>query len=369
MDPQRFAQHVVQSSLRIGQDEHVLISTWQHTIPLAEALALECLRADALPLIQLTTDHLYRAVISEIGEYTLRKAPQHVLAAYNELSAIIHIHGPENPRIFELGAVGRSAALQEGAQSLLARAIERRIRRAELHVGYITPERARKYGVDYHDWLAAHDAALTVDPAHLAEEGRHLAERLSGAHTVHITHPGGTNLRLECTGRTAFLDDGVIDEEDVAAGNVWTRLPGGTVAIAPRETSVGGRAVFPAVPLWGKTIQDLDWDFKDGELIDFHAYEHGIIVTDFLADARESGSRRLGWIGIGLNPKARSLAPGLDEASVRGAVTIGLGDNRVLGGENMTGFSWACTLMGATVDVDGQRLVEAGKLMHAEAVM
>jgi len=368
MDPQRLAHHVVQSSLRIGRDEHVLINTWQHTLPLAEALALECLRADALPLIQLTTDHLYRAVISEISEYTLRKAPQHVLAAYNTLSAIIHIHGPENPRVFELGAVGRSAALQEGAQPLLARAIERRVRKAELHAGYITPERARKYGADYHDWLAAHDAALTVDPAHMAEAGRPLAERMSGARAVRITHPGGTNLTVNCTGRKAFVDDGIVDEEDVAAGNVWTELPGGTVNIAPRETSAGGRAVFPAVPLWGKIIQDVDWDFKSGELIDFHAYEHGIIVTDFLADAREHGSRRLGRIGIGLNPKARSLAPGLDDASVRGAVTIGLGDNRALGGENATGFNWACTLVGATVEVDGLIVVEAGKLAQAEAV-
>src|SRR3990172_650282 len=183
MDPQHLAQKVIQTSLRIGPDDQVLIYTWQHTIPFAEALALECLRADAVPLIQLTTDNLYRAAIAEIGEHTLRKTPAHLLASYGAASAVIDLAGPENPRIFELGAAGKGAAMQEAYQPLMTRMIERRVRGAYLHVGMVTPERAHKYSADYEAWREAHDAALSADLTHIAEEGRKVAERLTGAHT------------------------------------------------------------------------------------------------------------------------------------------------------------------------------------------
>ncbi|MCH7761344.1 hypothetical protein IIA15_08130, partial [candidate division TA06 bacterium] len=45
-----------------------------------------------------------------------------------------------------------------------------------------------------------------------------------------------------------------------------------------------------------------------------------------------------------------------------GAVSFGIGDNKDLGGENVTDFGWSATLLGATVKVDGKTLVEKGKL-------
>ena len=37
--------------------------------------------------------------------------------------------------------------------------------------------------------------------------------------------------------------------------------------------------------------------------------------------------------------------------------------NRCLGGQNATGFGYAAALMGATLEVDGKKLVADGKLM------
>jgi len=363
MDPQHLAQRVIQTSLRIGPDDQVLIYTWQHTIPFAEALALECLRADAVPLISLFTDHLYRAAIAEIGEHTLRKTPRPLLAAYDSVSAVVDLGGPENPRIFELGAAGKGAAFQESLQPLIAKAVARKVRGASLQVGYVTPERAHKYHADYEEWLDAHNAALSADLEQMAEEGRQVAERLSGARTVHITHPNGTNLTVECLARAAHVDDGVIDDEDIARGNVWTGLPSGTVQIAPRETSAHGMILFPSVPLWGKVVKELDWEFKQGELIESHAYENGMVFNDFIVGAKASTPLRIGRVGIGLNPKARSIVPGLADHLVRGAVIVGLGENRGLGGENATGFGFTSALLGATLEVDGKKLVAEGKLV------
>jgi leucyl aminopeptidase (aminopeptidase T) len=363
MDTQHLARQVVQTSLRIGPDDQVLISTWQHTLPLAEALALECLRADAVPVIELTTDNLYSAAVKEIGEHTLRKTSQYALAAYEALTALITLAGPENPRIFELGAASKGAAMQEAFQPLVARAVERKVRSAHLQAGHVTPQRAHKYGVDYEEWREAHDAALSADLTRMAEEGRRVAEKLSGARTIRLTHPNGTDLTVACEGRTARVDDGVVDDDDRASGNVWTSLPAGAVSVAPRETSAHGRIVFPAVPLWGKVIKELAFEFEAGKLIDVHAYEHGTVFLDFLGGATEASARRIGWLGLGLNPKARPVLPGLGDHIVRGAVTLGIGENRDLGGENAAGFGWGFALHGATVEVDGKKVVVEGRLM------
>lgn len=363
MDTQHLARQVVQTSLRIRPDDQVLINTWQHTIPMAEALALECLRADAIPLIQLITDNLYRSTIAEIGDHTLRKTPEHLLAAYGAVSAVIDLAGPENPRVFELGAAGKGAAMQEANQPLVARMIERRVRGAYLHVGMVTPERAHKYGADYEEWLDTHDAALSADLTLIAEEGRKVAERLTGVHTVHITHPNGTKVTVECTGRAARVDDGIVDDDDAALGNVLVELPSGIVSIAPVETSAHGSVMFPSIPLWGKIVKELDLEFKQGELIEAHAYENSTVFNDFIAGAKASAPLRIGRLGIGLNPKARQVMPGLGDHIVRGAVIVGFGENRDLGGQNATGFGYAAALLGATLEVDGKKLVAEGKLM------
>jgi hypothetical protein len=48
---------------------------------------------------------------------------------------------------------------------------------------------------------------------------------------------------------------------------------------------------------------------------------------------------------------------------VRGAVTVGLGENRDREGANATGFGYASALLGATLEVDGQKLVAEGRLI------
>ena len=54
---------------------------------------------------------------------------------------------------------------------------------------------------------------------------------------------------------------------------------------------------------------------------------------------------------------------------MRGAVTVGLGENRDLGGANATGFGYAAALLGATLEVDGKKRVAGGKLMISPAQM
>jgi len=53
------ARRVVHGSLRIHEDDMVLIETWQHTLGLASEIGLECYKTGAKPLVTLLTDELW----------------------------------------------------------------------------------------------------------------------------------------------------------------------------------------------------------------------------------------------------------------------------------------------------------------------
>jgi len=70
---------------------------------------------------------------------------------------------------------------------------------------------------------------------------------------------------------------------------------------------------------------------------------------------------RIGSLSLGINLGAR-FGFNIDPL-VSGAVSIGIGENRQLGGENSTDFSLMCTLSNATVELDGAPIVKNGRLV------
>ena len=54
-----FAESVVKKCLRVKKTDKVAINTWQHTLGLAEALAIECRREGAFTQTKLYTDEVF----------------------------------------------------------------------------------------------------------------------------------------------------------------------------------------------------------------------------------------------------------------------------------------------------------------------
>ena len=64
---------------------------------------------------------------------------------------------------------------------------------------------------------------------------------------------------------------------------------------------------------------------------------------------------------IGLNPM---LKPGfLHDSNVRGAVSVGIGDNRWYGGKNESSASFMATSTLATLKLDGKIIIDKGKMV------
>jgi leucyl aminopeptidase (aminopeptidase T) len=358
----RIAQNVVNRSLRIREDDVVLITASRGTLDLADEVAMECRKAGAETTTTYFSENVWYWSLQKLPLEWLRGASKVDLAHLDVVTATINVGGVVDPRPMARISAERWAANSEGADHWYRKFVQRKIRTATVSLAIVTPQRARSYGFAFAAWKRAVEGALRADYSRIAATGRKLGQLLGNSSAeVHVTSKSGTDLRFRLISRKCRVDDGILDEEDLVAGTFSTNLPAGSVVIAPDERSADGTVVFDqAIPQRGKLIRGLSWSFKNGQVEKFAATKNaGMIIPIW---EKSSGDKsRFGLFGIGINHAAKTGY--LDNVIVQGAVTLGIGDNREIGGGNMSTFGFQGTLGKSTVLLDGRTIVSEGKLI------
>lgn len=353
------AEKVVRDSLRVTGGDVVVINTWDWTSDLASALALECFRLGADVLMTLYTDDFYFEHLRILSEEDLRQTSRHCLELADYASVEIFVGAPEDHSRFKDIPTSKTAANAQGEKVHWEKSREKRIRTVALEFSTVHPLAAKTYRFDCSSWKKIVQSAVMVDYSDVSEFGARLASMLEKGQNISVKQGKDTDLRFEIAGRIPYVSDGTIDEADIERGQVFTSLPAGTVAVAPIETTASGRVRFDLpLPRSGKLIRGIEWKFEQGRLVSFNAKQNLNAVKGRWEMAK--GDRdRIGSLILGINPRAR-FGFNIDSL-VRGAVSIGIGENRQLGGENNTDFSLAGTLSKATVELDGIPIVKNGR--------
>jgi leucyl aminopeptidase (aminopeptidase T) len=358
---EELARIVVKDALHVDSSDVVVITTWDHTIDVANAMVVECFKQGADAMMSLWTDEYYYGLLRELSEESLGVCSK-ICEAFTEAeTATINMFGPRNPEGLKSILPSKVNSWGEGERkSHYPRNIERKIRNVSLPLGLLTSERARVYGFDIGNWKKAMNAALTMDLKKIAEKGQDLAAILGEAHTVRLTAPNGTDLVFELNKRPVHIDDGIIDKEDIERKSLDAQLPAGSVITTIAETSGNGKVIFDQpLQTMGMNVQDIEWEFKDGKIMSMNARKNLEPVSKQFDEA--SGDKdKISFIQIGLNPKAEYGY--LMNHIVEGAVQIGIGDNEYIGGKNTASFGVAATLSKATLDVDGKTIIKNGQL-------
>ena len=95
-------------------------------------------------------------------------------------------------------------------------------------------------------------------------------------------------------------------------------------------------------------------------MVKFSASENEDLIRSEWEEAK-GPKDLLGYLDIGLNPKARSGF--LQDAIVAGNVYVAVGANdEVPGGKNKTDFYLGASLTGATITIDGRPIIRKGAL-------
>jgi leucyl aminopeptidase (aminopeptidase T) len=229
-----------------------------------------------------------------------------------------------------------------------------------LLVAVPTEHRARRLGMSLEELEAKILPALAADPDELgATISRVLETARGGGDMLVRSGVGGRHeLRLKLGDRRWIADDGRIDEEDRAHGAVVSNLPAGSVYTTVLEGETEGELFLPeAGPAREALLR-----FEHGLVSEISA-EAGAEALNAMFDAHSGEPRRVGHIGIGLNPFLKEpLGWTLVDEHLAGYVFVSFGENRYMGGHNQSSLNVDFVLPKAYLKVDDRVLLEAGKI-------
>lgn len=357
----RVAHAVVNDCLRIRPDDVVTVNTWPHTFELSDAILEECYRIGADAVAILDTDRSYYSQLEILPEENLKVTSKHCLGLAEYATVNIFIGGPANPIRLRKIPPGKFAALYEGEKAHTDKIREKKIRSAFLVQGMVTPERARAYGFNFQRWKRMTDSATAVRYDDMSILGRRVASNLERAREVRVRSRIGTDLKLSILGRQTQINDGVIDDDDLKRGNLFTTLPTGSVTVSVVEDIASGKVTFDLpVPQVGKLVHGLQWVFENGRVVAFNA-EKNLDAVKPIFERAHGDKDKVASLTIGLNPRVRTGF--ITDSLAKGAVTIGIGSNLDVGGKNDSDYGLQATLSQATIELDGRTIVENGKIV------
>jgi leucyl aminopeptidase (aminopeptidase T) len=184
-------------------------------------------------------------------------------------------------------------------------------------------------------------ALLQTDYQALGDVERKFASALKTGE-VHITSPGGTDLRFRAGDRPANLQDGDASAARTAQGKVLVdheiELPAGVVRVAPMEDTVDGVVAFPPSQWDGRPVEGLKLRFAKGRIVEITAAS-GVDAVE--AELRNAGDPSAGQarsfreFALGFNPllAVPTRTPWIPYYGYgAGVVRLSLGDNSELGG-------------------------------------
>ncbi len=354
------AKNVIRRSLHVKPKENVIVECWTHGLPVAAEFVYQLRAAGAHPMLLLEDEETLWRSAATLPRSKLGKVGSHEWKALDEADAYVFVPGPADiAKVREVGWEKWNAATAYN-EDWYKRARRNRLRGARIGLGYVTPQRAASYGFDLDAWRAMVLEASSVDPREIVRAGRRIAAALSKKGRLEISAPNGTRFACDLKGRKAALDDGMVSKEDLDEGENMANIPAGEAYVVPDERSAEGTIVFDRpIAMLGRWIRGLSMAFDGGRLAKWSASENEDMVRPDWERAK-GDKDRLGYVDIGLNPRARTGF--LQDVIVAGNVYVAVGDNEEAGGRNKTGFFLGASLTGATVRVNGRAVVEGGHL-------
>src|SRR2546422_441717 len=354
------AKNVLKKSLHVKPGENVTVETWNHGIPIAREFVYQIRALGARSLVLFEDEEAFWRSASTLPRAKQGKVGMHEWAAMKEADAYVFITGPADitkMREFRDGWNGMTAYNSEWYD----RAEKYHLRGARVGLGYVTEQRARAYGFDLEAWRQMMLNASAVDPAVLRKNGQNIQRLLSRKGHVVVTAPNGTHFEFDLAGRKATLDDGVITKEKIDEGENMAAVPAGELAVLPDEKSGEGTIRFdrPVASL-GRLMTGVTVAFEGGRVAKWSARDNEDLMRGQW-DRAKGGKDLLAGFEIGLNPAARTGF--LQDFLVAGNVYLAIGDAEEFGGKSTTDFYLGNSLTGATVAIDGKRVVDGGKIV------
>lgn len=365
------ATQVIQKALRVQPGDVVMIAGGTYLMPTMEELAIKTVMAGGYSNILVSSDRVTRAVLKDVPDEYLGRPSTYFADWLRKTNVYVGLPSSPDPKAtFADVPEARMAKWNAGFQAVYDMLNGSSLRGA--YIDYPSKGAAEAVGMSYPAYARMQLSAIAADPETMSRSGQALESRLHKAKSVHITSPAGTDITITLAGRSGIVDAGTLPpgaEKEKVFSKRWLNLPGGGVGVAPREGSANGVIVTPKDQCKFRPIRDARYEVINGAVAKVSA-KTGQTCLDELLAAYGATFRQVGSIWIGLNPELKVVEEEGDyrPGNAAGLVTVGLGDNTLMGGSNkVPGASgFLLPIVGATVTVDDQTVVKHGKLAGPE---
>ena len=348
-----YAKLLVEDCLDVQPGWQVVVSGGALARPLLEALSALLARrgAYAIQRISLTGVRFNLQWVREAPDELLDTPAPIEVQPLHEADAWIGIEAPENTRELSLIGADRLARIQAGLRPHLERVFSYDLKWVGCQ--FPTAALAQDAGMsltDFEDFLYG---ACLLDWDAERERMSAYAARFDEAEEVRIVGPE-TDITLSLAGRRGEVDAG------------GANMPGGEFFYSPLEDSASGTIAFTEFPAVyaGREVTGIRLRFEEGRVVDASADTHEDFLVEILD--RDEGSRRLGELGIGCNPRiTRHMKNTLFDEKIDGTVHLALGNGLPeVGGENVSQVHWDIVKdlrEGGRLELDGKVVQESGK--------
>ena len=355
------ASQLVSTCLHVRSEDVVVIETAPHMIGLATRIGIACDKRDADTEVSLRTDDAFFSFLESKSVEQLSRPSKSALALANAMTINVSLVALENPERLRNIQPEKIAAVQRSRIPIEDVKLNRKVKTVYMALSELTSKRADTYGLSLASWRRAVEAASAEDYSELRTFGAKLRPLLKNGADVQIKAPGVTDLKFKLAGRWPSLNDGIIDEEDIQNGSYSMIIPAGDLAVAMSEDSAEGLFVSNVRQPWlGRWVEGVKWRFKNGRITEFNA-KNNLSALKFEYEASKGQKDRIGVLYLGLNTKAMFGQLFSLNRIASGAISIGIGNNKRLGGANESEFEFFATVSDGTLTVDGQTIISNGK--------
>ncbi len=327
----RVAKVVLTETLHVKRGEALTVETWNTGFDFASRVVAEARAVGCTAIMIFEDEDAYvegvkRAPGASVG--LMGKNEYNMLAGTD---AYVFVPGPA------ISAYSRRLTTAERDKSTRYNsswydaAEKAKLRGARLAFGYIGKDLAKMLGKSVTEAVEGQLKASLADFKGISKTAESLETALSDGGEATVKS-GNASLRFNLKGETE-VQDGIVDEKDLASGNNMAYVPPGFVSRDIDPESVEGKLkMSPTLTRLG-VLADAEFEFKAGRLVGWKSSDEARLQK--LLDPIPEAKRRLSLLGIGLNP-AMKYGLGQDRF-VSGALTLaGLGFSALVKKGNMS---------------------------------
>jgi leucyl aminopeptidase (aminopeptidase T) len=197
-----------------------------------------------------------------------------------------------------------------------------------------------------------------TDFVKVARLSKKLRDILTIGKEIKVTAPNGTNLFIPVSDHSGYADLGLLHNP-----GTFSNLPAGEACLAPDDGKTQGELVVDCgMGIYNEDKQRLVITIKDGRAARIFGGEAAQKLRQRLAKYGTK-SRLIAEFGIGTNASAKICGSPLEDEKVSGTIHLALGNNVSFGGKNDVPVHMDGVVYQATVEIDGRKILDNGKLL------